>query len=68
MDYLTNVVTLFFAFELAVETKALFARVLTNFGITINYNPEDADPILTNFDGVEAIHCQLWETAFFKEF
>jgi hypothetical protein len=41
--------------------------VLTDIGETINYNPDGQDPVLTIFDYVESMRCQLWETAFFTE-
>ena len=40
---------------------------LTDLGEIIDYNPDGEDPILTIFDYVEAMRCQLWEIAFFIE-
>ena len=50
-----------------MEVDELFSGVLADLGETINYNPDGEDPILTIFDYVEAMRCQLWETAFFIE-
>jgi hypothetical protein len=53
--------------QIAVEVEELFAGVHTDLGEIIDYNPDGEDPILTIFDYVEAMRCQLWETAFFVE-
>jgi hypothetical protein len=53
--------------QIAVEVEELFSGVLTDIGESINYNPDGEDPVLTIFDYVEAMRCQLWETAFFTE-
>ena len=53
--------------QIAVEVDEFFSGVLTDLGEIINYNPDGEDPILTIFDYVEAIRCQLWEVAFFSE-
>ena len=53
--------------QIAVEADELFSGVLTDLGEIIDYNPDGEDPILTIFDYVEAMRCQLWETAFFTE-
>ena len=50
-----------------MEADELFSGVLTDLGETIDYNPHGEDPILTIFDYVEAMRCQLWEIAFFIE-
>jgi hypothetical protein len=50
-----------------VEAEELFAGVLTDIGKFIDYNPDGEDPILTIFDYVEVMRCQLWEIAFFTE-
>ena len=50
-----------------MEAEELFAGVLTDLGEVIDYNPDGEDPILTIFDYVEAMRCQLWEIAFFIE-
>ena len=50
-----------------MEADELFSNVLTDLGEIIDYNPDDEDPILTIFDYVEAMRCQLWEIAFFVE-
>ena len=36
--------------------------------MSINYNPDDGDPIPTIFDYVENMRCSLWDVAFFREF
>jgi hypothetical protein len=51
-----------------VEADELFSGVLTDLGEMIDYNSDGEDPILTIFDYVEAMRCQLWEVAFFNEF
>ena len=53
--------------QIAVEADELFSGVLTDLGEIIDYNPDGEDPILTIFDYVEAMRCQLWEIAFFVE-
>jgi hypothetical protein len=53
--------------QIAVEAEDLFSGVLTDIGEVINYNPDGEDPLLTIFDYVEAMRCQLWEVAFFTE-
>jgi len=53
---------------LAVEAEDLFTGVVTDLGVTINFNPEGEDPIPTIFDYVEAMRCTMWDTAFFREF
>ena len=53
--------------QIAVEADELFSGVLTDLGENIEYNPDGEDPILTIFDYVEAMRCQLWEVAFFIE-
>ena len=50
-----------------MEADELFTGVLTDLGEVIDYNPHGKDPILTIFDYVEAMRCQLWEIAFFNE-
>ena len=50
-----------------MEADELFSGVLTDLGEIIDYNPDGEDPILTIFDYVEAIRCQLWDIAFFVE-
>jgi hypothetical protein len=54
-------------FQIAVEADELFSGVLTDLGEVVDYNPDGEDPILTIFDYVEAMRCQLWEIAFFVE-
>ena len=53
--------------QIAVEADELFTGVLTDLGELIDYNPDGQDPILSIFDYVEAMRCQLWEIAFFTE-
>ena len=53
--------------QIAVEADELFSGVLTDLGEIIDFNPPNEDPILTIFDYVEAMRCQLWEIAFFTE-
>ena len=53
--------------QIAVEAEELFSGVLTDLREIIDYNPDGEDPILTIFDYVEAMRCQLWEFAFFIE-
>ena len=53
--------------QIAVEVDELFSGVLTDLGESIDYNPDDEDLILTIFDYVEAMRCQLWDIAFFIE-
>jgi hypothetical protein len=48
-----------------VEANELFSSVFTDLDDAIDYNLDDKDPILTIFDYVEAIRCQLWEISFF---
>ena len=47
--------------QIVVEADELFSGVLTNLGDIIDYNPDGEDPILTIFDYVEAMRCQLWK-------
>ena len=50
-----------------MEADELFSGVLTELGEIIDYNPHGEDPILTIFDYMEGMRCQLWEIAFFVE-
>jgi hypothetical protein len=50
-----------------VKVDELFSCVLTDLGEVIDYNPDGEDHILTIFDYVEVMRCQLWEIAFFIE-
>ena len=50
-----------------MEADELFSGVLTDIGESIDYNPDGLDPVLTIFDYVEAMRCQLWDTAFYIE-
>ena len=50
-----------------MEADEFFSGVLTDLGEIIDYNLDGEDPILTIFDYVEAMRCQLWEVAFFIE-
>ena len=50
-----------------MEADELFSGVFTDLADFIDYNPDGEDPIMTIFDYVEAMRCQLWETAFFIE-
>ena len=50
-----------------MEADELFSGVLTILRKNVNYNPDGKDPILTIFDYVEAMRCQLWEIASFIE-
>jgi hypothetical protein len=52
--------------QIAVEADELFSSVLTDLGEIIDYNPDTEDPILTIFDYVEAMRCQLWDIAFLQ--
>ena len=45
--------------QIAVEAEEVFSGVLTDLGEIIDYNPVGEDPILTIFDYVEAMGCQL---------
>ena len=54
--------------QLAVEVEELFTGVISDMGVTINYEPEGADPIEEIFDYVESMRCSLWDIAFFREF
>ena len=58
---------LMFSVQIAVEAEELFSGVLTDLGEVVDYNPDGEDPILTIFDYVEAMRCQLWEIAFHVE-
>ena len=53
--------------QIAVEAEDLFSCVLTDLEEVVDFNPVDEDPILTIFNYVEAMRCQLWEIAFFVE-
>jgi hypothetical protein len=48
-----------------VDPHKLFSGVFTDLREIINYNPDGEDPILTIFNYVDAMRCQLWEIAFF---
>ena len=50
-----------------MEADDLFSGVLTDLGEIVDYNPDSEDPILTIFDYVEAMRCQLWKIAFHVE-
>ena len=50
-----------------MEADELFSGILTDLRELIDYNHDGEDPILTIFDYVEAMRCQLWEIAFFNE-
>ena len=50
-----------------MEVEELFSGVLTYLGEVVDYNPDGRDPIPTIFDYMEAMRCQLWESAFFVE-
>lgn len=50
-----------------MEAEDLFSGVLTDLEEVVDFNPVDEDPILTIFDYVEAMRCQLWEIVFFVE-
>ena len=50
-----------------MEADEFFSGVLTDLGEIVDYNPDGEDPVLTIFDYVEAMRCQLWEVAFFTE-
>ena len=52
---------------MAVEADELFPGVLIDLGEIVDYNSDGKDPILTIFDYVEAMRCQLWDIAFFVE-
>ena len=54
--------------QLAVEGQKLFNGVMSNQKATINYQPNDRDPIPTIFYYIEQIRISLWDTAFFREF
>ena len=63
----TSNFSLLISVQIAVEAEELFSGVLTDLGEVVNYNPDGEDPILTIFDYVEAMRCQLWEVAFHVE-
>jgi hypothetical protein len=48
-----------------MEADELFSGVPIDLGETTDYNPDSEDPVLTIFDYVEAMRCQLWEITFF---
>jgi hypothetical protein len=48
-----------------VKADELLSSVFTDLDDTIDYNPDGKDLILTIFDYVEAMKCQLWEISFF---
>jgi hypothetical protein len=47
-----------------VDPHKLFSGVLTDLREIINYNFDGEDHILTIFNYMDAIRCQLWEIAF----
>lgn len=51
-----------------MEAQKLLDGVLRDQKATINYQPDDRDPIPTIFDYIEQIRISLWDTAFFREF
>ena len=53
--------------QIAVEAEEFFSGVLTDLREVVDYNHDGEDPILTIFDYVESIRCQLWEIAFHVE-
>jgi len=53
--------------QIAVEADELFSGVLNDLGESIDYNSDADEPILTIFDYVESMRCQLWDIAFFTE-
>jgi hypothetical protein len=53
--------------QIVVKADELFSGVLTYLGEIIDYNPDDEDPILTIFDYVEVMRCQLRKIALFIE-
>jgi hypothetical protein len=50
-----------------VDPHMLFSGVLTALREIINYNPDGEDHILTIFNYVDVMRCQLWEISFFIE-
>ena len=54
--------------QLAVEAQKLFDGVLRDQKTTINYQPDDRDPIPTIFYYIEQNRISLWDTAFYREF
>ena len=51
-----------------MEAEEHFNGVLEDMGVEINYNPDGQDPIETISDYVNGMRCNLWDTAFFREF
>ena len=48
-----------FCVQIVVEAEDLFSGVLTDLGKVVDYNSDGDDHILTIFDYVEAMRCQL---------
>ena len=56
-----------FCVQIVVEAEDLFSGVLTDLGKVVDYNSDGDDHILTIFDYVETMRCQLWKNAFHVE-
>jgi hypothetical protein len=54
--------------QLAVEPQNLFDDTVADMDVTVNYLPDNHDPLHQISDYVESIRISLWDTAFYREF
>jgi hypothetical protein len=54
--------------QMADEAVNLFDATISDMGVTINYAPNDQDPIPSISEHIETMHISLWDSAFFLEF
>jgi hypothetical protein len=54
--------------QLAIEAQRLFDDAVADLNVTVNYLPENHDPLPQISDYVESIRISLWDSAFYREF
>jgi hypothetical protein len=54
--------------ELVVEAQRLFDEAVADLNVTVNYLPENHDPLPQISDYLESIWISLWDTMFYREF
>ena len=54
--------------QLAVEAQRLFDDAVADLNVTVNYFPENHEPLPQISDYMESIRMSLWDSAFYHEF
>jgi hypothetical protein len=68
IGYDENISHLYILLQLAVGAYNLFDDVVVDLNVTVNYLPDNHDPLPQIADYVESKQISLWDTTFYREF